>query len=199
VNSMVSHAQVEEEAIPENITGGRNVASARLLEEAGVVASAPLTAEDVARIYRLRKIVECDLARRAALLLRPVDMERLERHIQLLCHPGTSVAVAASAYESFFLGLLWPAASNAELHTVESLITAVRGTVERGLDRAGLQPVDLVACRHCLRDLLRAFRTGDPDQAETAMRQHLDDAERLTLWLARGAAPTRCRQCRAGQ
>jgi DNA-binding GntR family transcriptional regulator len=167
-----------------NISGGRNVASAGLLWSDSSAIDGLLTGEDVRALFRLRKIIEPDLARRSVKLLRPLDIARLERQVTLLGTGQLGVEEMISVHESFYLGLLRPAITNSELQVVRFLLDELAGHFRTGLRLLGICPSELIDHRTFLRELLDSFRGGASASAEAAMREHIKTGEAISLRLA---------------
>jgi hypothetical protein len=171
-------------AVCTNISGGRNISSAGLHWSDSSAIDGLLTGEDVRALFRLRRMIEPDLARRSVTLLRPLDLARLERQATLLSTYQLDFEQLVSVHESFYLGLLGPAITNSELRVIRFLSDELTGHFRTGLRLSGLHPAELGNRRLILSRLLDSFRGGVPAQAEAAMREYIEAGEVMGLLLA---------------
>jgi DNA-binding GntR family transcriptional regulator len=142
---------------------------------------AQLTAADVREIYDLRIAVEIAAVR---LIKQRPELESFRQLEQALddMEAGEGDAALAAEADLGFHSALCAASGNSRLHGVfvrhaTELLTLLRLDEEK-LDH---QPDSIVA-EH--RDLLDALRLGDLATAETAFRQHLEEArDRMTAYV----------------
>lgn len=140
---------------------------------------APLDAEDLRGIYRLREVLEPEIAARACRLLSEEELDRLAVMAESFGDPGASLDDIYDAHRELHLRLLAPAATVWDLRTLDALWHAAERYVrlafgardDRGdeHDRRGHTHGDLVAC----------FRTRDPEQIKRLVHQHLSDNEAI--------------------
>jgi DNA-binding GntR family transcriptional regulator len=145
---------------------------------------APLDPADLRGIYRLRLVLEPEIASRSCLLLPDIELERLGEVVESFGVAGTSVAGTSmddvyEAHHDFHLRLLAPAATEWDIRTLRGLWHAAErylrlafGALE---DRADEHPRRELA--HA--ELLAGFRARDPVLVETLVRQHLRDNEAI--------------------
>lgn len=160
----------------------RRLESQGLLQPGGARSSArvaSLDADDLHGIYRLREVLEPEIAGRACLLLSDDELDRLAAVAESFGDPSASLDDIYDAHRELHLRLLAPAATAWDLRTLDALWHAAERYVrlafgardDRGdeHDRRGHTHVDLVA----------GFRTRDPQLIERLVRQHLRDNEAI--------------------
>jgi len=131
----------------------------------------------VGELLDVRKIIEPPLARRAALHATAgqiADMEQiLERQKEKLLRGEMSIEE-----DGEFHYLIALASDNSViLRIVDVLMDLLRGTRERSLQTAGRAEKSLAGHRR----ILAALKKHDPTASEAAMRQHLEEIERMVL------------------
>jgi DNA-binding GntR family transcriptional regulator len=159
----------------------------RSLESQGLVISrpgrssvvAPLDPEDLRSIYRIRLRLEPEIAFRSCELLTPEDFDRLNELIIQFSDPTKGIDEIYDAHHDFHLQLLRPAASDWDLRILENLWHAAERYVRLAFAERDFTPGEHQRreCSH--RQLLEPFRSGDPDRAAYALREHLQANERL--------------------
>lgn len=128
-----------------------------------------LTFEQVAEIYRIRKILEPAALREAAHLNTPVTLARADRLLRAL-GDQTNVGHWTELHCEFHDTLLADLRSRRMLHTVRSLRDSVAPYVAAARLRHGIVAVH--ATEH--RDLLDAMRARDADRVASIALQHLE-------------------------
>jgi DNA-binding GntR family transcriptional regulator len=158
----------------------------RTLEEQGLVVTrpgrsaivAPLDAEDLHGIYRLRLIIEPELASRASALLTEQDRKPLEALIDALADPTHGFDAQYESHQRFHFELIRPAATAWDLRVLQTLWNAaeryVRHSFGHNLERPEL---DRRAETHHV--LLDAMLSGDPDSGARAYVDHLTLNEQI--------------------
>lgn len=159
----------------------------RSLEEQGLVITrpgrsamvAPLDAADLAGIYRLRRQIEPDLAARSAALLQPGDFVEMRRLVALLNDESLDLDEVYEGHHELHLEMLRPAATTWDLHILEMLWRAAERYIRMAFGATDPTPHDHGRRGHVHEDLVNAFETGDPVTVEAAVRDHLDENERI--------------------
>ena len=141
--------------------------------------------DDVSALYRIRRLVEPELAARACLLLKPAELDRLEAMI-----PASDSATGQPylMQRSFHVEMLRPAISHWDLLVLRPLweeTDALKhaGLADRGAGEAA--PGELVNRASICRELIAAYRDRNPEAARAACLKYLDDGERALRGLAR--------------
>ena len=140
---------------------------------------APLDPADLRGIYRLRLVLEPEIASRSCLLLPDIELERLGDVVESFGVPGRRIDDMYDMHNDFHLRLLAPAATEWDIRTLRGLWHAAErylrlafGALE---DHAGEHPRREFA--HT--ELLDGFRARDPALVESLVRQHLSDNEAI--------------------
>ncbi|MDB4943959.1 MAG: Transcriptional regulator, GntR family [Labilithrix sp.] len=138
---------------------------------------APLDAAELAAIYRLRRLIEPDLAARSCPLLTCADLEGLAAMVTVFGSPDVHVDEIYETHRRFHLALLGPAATPLDMRIIETLWHAAERYVRVGLIRPDPAPLGHRRRETSHRSVLDAFRTGDGEQARRALATHLEDNE----------------------
>jgi|SRR5882757_5330851 len=140
---------------------------------------APLDSADLRGIYRLRLMLEPEIASRSCLLLPDIELERLGDVVESFGVPGRRIDDLYDMHNEFHLRLLAPATTEWDIRTLRGLWHAAErylrlafGALE---DHAGEHPRREFA--HT--ELLDGFRARDPALVESLVRQHLSDNEAI--------------------
>jgi DNA-binding GntR family transcriptional regulator len=182
----------------------------RRLEAEELVVSSPQRAtyaadvglEDLAGIYELRRIVEGELAQRAAGAATPDDVARCRRALDALAAAEPYAPAFFDAHRAFHRQLIAPAASNVARGILERLWLSVDRYLALAVTRlggfGGPEQVEARMAEH--RGLFAAYETGDAEllrdrlvahltQTEDALREAyrelLPDAPATARWLRR--------------
>jgi DNA-binding GntR family transcriptional regulator len=140
---------------------------------------APLDSADLRGIYRLRLMLEPEIASRSCLLLPDIELERLGDVVESFGVSGRRIDDLYDMHNDFHLRLLAPAATEWDIRTLRGLWHAA----ERYL-RLAFGALDDHAGEHPRREfahteLLDGFRARDPALVESLVRQHLSDNEAI--------------------
>lgn len=131
----------------------------------------------VGELLDVRKIIEPPLARRAALHATAgqiADMEQiLERQKEKVLRGEMSVEEDGE----FHYRIALASDNSVILRIVDVLMDLLRGMRERSLQTAGRAEKSLAGHRR----ILAALKKHDPAASEAAMRQHLEEIERIVL------------------
>ncbi|MFD0635564.1 GntR family transcriptional regulator [Catenulispora yoronensis] len=159
----------------------------RSLESEGLVITrpgrsvliAPLDLEDLHGIYRLRRVVEPEIARRSCLLLSDADLERLQGQAAGFGEVGQGMEDIYDGHHDFHLALLSPAASTWDLRMLITLWRAAERYIRIGFGQLDPDPVEHERRGRAHLDLVAAFRTREPDVVADAIEQHLARNEQI--------------------
>ena len=140
---------------------------------------APLSAEDLHSIYRLRRQIEPEIAARSCLMLKDKDFKRLGAFIELSADPQMTTDDIYDAHHEFHTDLLRPAATAWDLRTLGVLWHAAERYVRLAFGSLDAQPDEHErrAKAHCT--LISEFRARDPRRASQALLDHLEANEML--------------------
>lgn len=131
----------------------------------------------LAELLDTRKIIEPDLAARAAKHATDEDLRRLE---DIFARQQAKVRQGQLAIEEdseFHYAIATAAHNRIVLRVLDVLMDLLRVSRERSLQVPGRLQRSLAGHRR----ILEAIRRRDPDGAETAMHQHLDEIEDVLL------------------
>ena len=145
---------------------------------------APLDLDDLHAIYRLRRILEPELARRSCLLLTVDQLDRLEAQAREFGDESLGMDGIYSSHLQFHLALLEPAASSWDTRVLTTLWRAGERYVRIGFGLLDLDPHEHERREQAHEDLIAAFRKRDPDLAAQAIYDHLarnEEAARMAL------------------
>jgi DNA-binding GntR family transcriptional regulator len=161
----------------------------RNLESEGLVVTRPghsamvakLDLDDLQSIYRLRRLIEPDLARRSCLLLDNHQLDRLERTAEQFGAEDRSIDAIYDDHHAFHLALFAPAATAWDLRILNTLWRAAERYI-----RIGFGVLDPIPDEHHRREqshneLVSVFRQRDPELAANAVHEHLERNERTAL------------------
>jgi DNA-binding GntR family transcriptional regulator len=138
--------------------------------------SAPMAPEEVRGCFRLRRLIEPELAAEACLLLKPVQLEELRSRIRYL---PTDPDQLCAALRGFHIELLRPAASRWDLHVLRPLWEETDRLATALVGRHGPSAAEVISCALGCHELLDAYHTRDPDIARAASARYLVRSERI--------------------
>lgn len=159
----------------------------RALESEGLIVSrpgrssvvAPLSANDLHGIYRLRRHIEPEIAARSCVLLTDGDFENLSSYIDIVADPAMGIDDIYEPHHEFHMGLLRPAATAWDLRTLSVLWHAAERYIRLAFGSLDDRP-DEHERRATAHDyLIREFRTRNPQRAHQALLEHLQANELL--------------------
>ena len=159
----------------------------RALESEGLIISrpgrsamvAPLSAEDLHSIYRLRRQIEPEIAARSCLLLNDRDFTRLGTFIEVSADPQMTMDDIYDAHHEFHTDLLRPAATAWDLRTLGVLWHAAERYVRLAFGSLDTQPDEHQRRAEAHSTLITEFRARDPRRASRALLDHLQANEML--------------------
>jgi GntR family transcriptional repressor for pyruvate dehydrogenase complex len=147
----------------------------------GQVVSLLLSSEDIVEIQEVREILEPEVAARVAERATEQDLQELDallNEMEQAIEAGTSVFEIAWAFHR----RLPEAAGNAAMAKIVDIIYAMIRLSEQPLYDRYFDPHQELEDH---RELVRVFKTRDPEQARAAMRVHLQE---VTVRLEAGLA-----------
>jgi DNA-binding GntR family transcriptional regulator len=159
----------------------------RSLETEGLVVTrpgrsavvAPVHLEDLHGIYRLRHILEPEIASRSCLRLDPKLLDDLEREAVAFGREDLGVDEVYEAHQAFHLALLAPAATEWDLRILTTLWRAAERYIRIGFRKLDPEPEEHHRREHAHEELLDAFRSRDPRRVADAVGEHLERNEAL--------------------
>ncbi len=149
---------------------------------------APLDLDDLHAIYRLRRTLEPDIARRSCLHLTDEDLDRLHRQAVEFGDERLSMDAIYEAHHAFHLALFALAATAWDVRILMTLWRAAERYIRIGFGRLDPQPDEHRRREHAHVDLIDAFRRRDPDIAAAAVNAHLEHNEAIALHALRPPA-----------
>jgi DNA-binding GntR family transcriptional regulator len=159
----------------------------RLLESEGLVVNppgrsatvAPLDLEEFHAIYRVRRLLEPDLARRAVQRLADAELNRLYQAAAEFGGVERSMDDIYDDHRAFHLALLAPAASAWDIRILTMSERATERYVRIGFGRLDPDPGEHDRRREAHQLLVDQFRKRDPEVAARALDKHLAHNEDL--------------------
>ncbi len=147
---------------------------------------APIDLHDLHAIYRLRRLIEPDLARRSCTLISDSELSRLDGVAEAFGDPELSMDAMYGAHVNFHLDLFAPAATPWDTRLLTTLWRAAERYIRIGFGLLDPDPDEHHRRQHSHGSLLGVYQRRDPDAAARAVDEHLDHNERI----ARGALAT---------
>ncbi|HEY9416406.1 MAG TPA: GntR family transcriptional regulator [Pseudonocardia sp.] len=140
---------------------------------------APLDAEDLHGIYRLRLALEPEIAGRACLLVSDAELDELAALARSFGAEHFGVDEMYQSHHDLHLRLLAPAATTWDVRTLENLWNAGERYV-----RLAFGARDDLGDEHHRREhahlaLIEGYRTRSPDHVRALVRHHLEDNEAI--------------------
>jgi DNA-binding GntR family transcriptional regulator len=142
---------------------------------------APLDADDLRGIYRLRCQIEPDLAAAASRLLQQDDYNRVAAYVEMFGDESLGVDDIYDVHHVFHRELLAPAATAWDLRILEMLWRAAERYVRVAFGRLDPDPAEHRRRAVVHADILDTFRSRDPRAVRRAIRHHLEENERIAL------------------
>jgi DNA-binding GntR family transcriptional regulator len=152
---------------------------------------APINLKDLEAIYRLRRLIEPDLARRSCLLISDAELDKLDGQAVEFGDEARSMDAIYDGHHEFHLALLGPAATTWDTRMLTMLWRAAERYVRIGFGLLDPDPDEHARRRHAHEELIAAFRSRDPDTAAQAVFSHLDHNEQLALSALRILGPAK--------
>ncbi|MDL4813287.1 GntR family transcriptional regulator [Actinomadura opuntiae] len=161
----------------------------RILESEGLVISrpgrstviAPLDLDDLHGIYRLRRTLEPEIARRSCVLLTDEELDALHAQAAGFGIREHGMADIYEGHHAFHLALLAPAATTWDIRTLTTLWRAGERYIRIGFGKLDPDPAEHERRGKAHVDLVAAFRSRDPDTAAAGIEEHLSRNEQIAL------------------
>ncbi|GAA1555578.1 hypothetical protein GCM10009827_090450 [Dactylosporangium maewongense] len=145
----------------------------------------PLDRDELRSIYRLRKLIECDLAARACIGLTPADLDEAERLLKAFTHYELDADESWEIHKQFHLALLRPALTEWDLRLLEQLWHACDRYTRVVYETYQIDREERRRREIAHRLLIDAARTGSPAELKLAVNEHLAEHELACLeWMA---------------
>jgi DNA-binding GntR family transcriptional regulator len=144
-------------------------------------AVAPINLNDLQGIYRLRRLLEPDLARRSCLLISAEELDRLAGQADEFGEESLSMEAIYDGHHEFHLALLGSAATAWDIRMLTTLWRAAERYVRIGFGLLDPDPDEHARRRRAHAELVAVFRRRDPDAAAQAVFTHLDHNEHLAV------------------
>lgn len=159
----------------------------RTLESQGLIVTrpgrsaqvAPLHGEDLAAIYRLRRVIEPEIASRSCQLLTDAELDDLDDLAHEFGNESFGIDEIYEAHHQFHMRLLAPVATEWDIRTLNTLWQAAERYIRIGFGRLDTQPHEHDRREHAHEDLLDAFRERKPQAVRNAVTAHLEHNETL--------------------
>ncbi|QHC02524.1 FCD domain-containing protein [Epidermidibacterium keratini] len=142
---------------------------------------APLDPDELHGIYRVRRLLEPDLARRACTLLTDAELDDLMVQATALGAPESSIDDIYDDHRAFHQALLAPAASAWDRRIMMMLTGAAERYVRIGFRLLDPDPQEHDRRMVAHQDLVVAFRERTPEVAAVALDAHLAENERIAV------------------
>lgn len=130
--------------------------------------------------YRIRRLVEPDLAAEACLMLSDEELDALDKRVTALI---TSSNDGYDGHRAFHTDLLRPALTEWDLRVLRPLWEQADVLVRTGLALRGWKATELIRCVHVCHNLLAAYRTRNPEVTRAAHLRYLNLSGRLVQHL----------------
>jgi DNA-binding GntR family transcriptional regulator len=140
---------------------------------------APLDLQEFHAIYRVRRLLEPDLARRSVPRLEDAELDRLYQAAAEFGGAERSMDDIYDDHRAFHLALLAPAASAWDIRILTMSERATERYVRIGFGLLDPDPSEHDRRREAHQLLVDQFRTGDPEVAARALDEHLAHNEDL--------------------
>lgn len=140
---------------------------------------APLDAADLHGIYRLRLVLEPEIAARACLLLSDAELDELTAVAASFGDEQHGIDEIYQAHHDLHLRLLAPAATAWDVRTLENLWHAAQRYVRLAFGARDDRGDEHHRREHAHGQLVDGFRTRDPTVVAALVRRHLEDNEAI--------------------
>lgn len=141
----------------------------------------PLSRDELRAIFRLRRLIEPDLAARSVSMLREDDITRASALLEQYIHGSDNIDELWAYHHELHLALLRPAASEWDLRIVSQLWHASDRYTRLVFDPYAVSAPDRQWRESAHRALLAAARSGSPAEVRQAVSEHLSDNEAACL------------------
>jgi DNA-binding GntR family transcriptional regulator len=141
----------------------------------------PLNRDELRAIFRLRQLIEPDLAARSVSMLRAGDLAHAESLLNDYIHGSQDIDELWESHHELHLALLRPAASEWDLRILSQLWHASDRYTRVVFDPYAVSAPDRESRENAHRALLAAARSGSPAEIRRAVTEHLSDNEAACL------------------
>jgi DNA-binding GntR family transcriptional regulator len=141
----------------------------------------PLDRNELRAVFRLRQLIEPDLAARSVSMLRGADLDHANTLLNVYIHGSQDIDELWDSHHALHLALLRPAASEWDLRILAQLWHASDRYTRVVFDPYAVSPRDREAREAAHRALLAAARSGSPAEIRRAVSEHLSDNEAACL------------------
>jgi DNA-binding GntR family transcriptional regulator len=132
---------------------------------------------DTDGLYRLRRLIEPELAAEACAHFDPEKLAWFESHITLFTDTTTAVERCYRLHRSFYSSLLRPAMTNTDLAVLTPMWREIDHHLRRGLATLHAHPAEIPNSGSAYHQLIDAYRTRHPDLVRRAVQNHLQRNE----------------------
>jgi len=165
----------------------------RALESEGLIVNPPgrsarvadLDLDELHAVYRIRRLLEPEMARGACPLLSEEELDELYALATSLGAPDRNMDDIYDDHRALHMALLRPAATAWDERILTTLWRAAERYVRIGFGLLDPDPEEHARRREAHQELVDAFRRHDPDQAASALDQHLVHNEELAAEVLR--------------
>jgi DNA-binding GntR family transcriptional regulator len=141
----------------------------------------PVDVEDLHSVYRLRRLIEADIAGRSIKKLAPADFEQMTRAIEIYYAVQPQPDEVLAHHHEFHLALLRPAATEWDMRILELLWNTSERYVRLVFANMLLDRERAKRLGHSHQDIIEAARAGSADGLRRVIREHLDANEATIL------------------
>jgi DNA-binding GntR family transcriptional regulator len=141
----------------------------------------PLNRDELRAIFRLRQLIEPELAARSCSLLTQADLDGAAQLLEAYTNGGDDADELWAIHHDLHLALLRPAASEWDLRILAQLWHASDRYTRVVFDTYAVSPPDREQRSAMHRALLAAARSGSPAEIRRAVSEHLSDNEAACL------------------
>src|ERR1700761_7873882 len=141
----------------------------------------PLNRDELRSIFRLRQLIEPDLAARSVSLLSASDLSHAADLLNHYIHGAQDIDELWESHHELHLALLRPAASEWDLRILSQLWHASDRYTRVVFDPYAVSAPDRESRENAHRALLAAARSGSPAEIRRAVTEHLSDNEAACL------------------
>src|ERR1700761_7926957 len=141
----------------------------------------PLNRDELRAIFRLRQLIEPDLAARSVSMLRAGDLAQAADLLSDYIYGSQDIDELWDCHHELHLALLRPAASGWDLRILGQLWHASDRYTRVVFDPYAVNAADRTARENAHRALLAAARSGSPAEIRRAVTEHLSDNEAACL------------------
>lgn len=145
------------------------------------VVVAPLDLDDLHGIYRLRRTLEPEIARRSCRLLTDEELDGLDAQALAFGAEDHAMADIYDGHHAFHLALLAPAATTWDIRLLTTLWRAAERYIRIGFGQLDPDPAEHERRGKAHTGLVATFRTRDPDAVASAVEEHLARNERIAI------------------